>query len=77
MYMVCEKSTPPTGSADVSSAPTSADVGLPSPQGRRVAARHALVPPDTGADETSALPEPTGAGETPAVAGLFTDPGAM
>ncbi len=71
---VCEKSAPPTGSADVSSAPTSAGVGPPSPQGRRVPSRHALISPATGADETSALPEPTGAGETPAVPGLFTDP---
>jgi len=26
-----------------------------------------VIPPDTGADETSALLEPTGTGETPAV----------
>jgi len=56
-----------TGSADVSSAPTSAGAGQPSPQGRRIAARPALLPPDTGADETSALPEPTGADETSAL----------
>jgi len=118
---VCEKSATPTGSADVSSALASRGVGPPSPQGRRVAARPALIPPDAllrvgffkrraqrpvragpqgrswspsprvsaparpknlplrapdaGADETSALPESTGAGETPAVPGLFTDPG--
>ncbi|MDQ2829865.1 MAG: hypothetical protein M3Y74_12545 [Chloroflexota bacterium] len=63
-----------TGSADVSSAPTSAGVGQPSPQGWCVAARHALIPLDAGTDETSALPEPTGTGETPALPGLFTDP---
>ncbi len=78
-HRVCEKSATSTGSADVSSAPTSAGVGQPSPQGRRVAARHALIPPDTGADETSALPEPAGTGEQrserPALLGLFTDPG--
>jgi len=32
------------------------------------------LPEPTGAGETPALPEPTGAGETPALPGLFTDP---
>jgi len=71
---VREKSAGPTGSADVSSVPASASVGRPSPQGQRVAARPALIPSDTGADETSALPVAAGADETSALPGLFTDP---
>ena len=73
-----EKSACPTGSAGVSSAPTSAGVGQPSPRGQRVATRQALIPEYTGAgeqrSERPALPVPTGAGETPALPGLFTDP---
>jgi len=73
-HRVCEKSATSTGSADVSSAPASVRVGQPSPQGRCVAARQALIPLDSGADETFALPVSAGTGETPAVPGLFTDP---
>ncbi len=69
---VCEKSltcrslgVTATGSADVSSAPASAGVGQPSPQGWRVAARPALIPACIGAGVSPALPEPTGRASRP------------
>jgi len=68
---VYEKSARPTGSAGrslrCSPVPASVGVGRPSPQGRRIAARQALIPASTGAGEQRS--------ERPALPRLFTDPG--
>jgi len=74
---VCEKSATPTGSADVSSALASGGMSAGRAATRRPCGDGWPPPLDAGADETSALPEPTGAGETPAVPGLFTDSGVV
>jgi len=57
---VCKKSGLPLGARTSRPSRPFAGGGQPSPQGRRVAACPVLIAPDTGADETSTLPEPTG-----------------
>ena len=57
---VCKRSGLPLGARTSRPSPPAAGAGEPSPPGRRGAARPALIAPDTGAAETSTLPEPTG-----------------